>query len=261
MTGRKGSDLGSSPLVSVVMPTFNSARYVTQAVRSVIDQSFQDWELLVVDDASQDETVQISRGIAEKDSRITVYSRSDNQGAAATRNEGIAASRGRYIAFLDSDDIWLPGKLSSQLAFMQTQQCAFSFSAYALIDQFGRETGKTVDLRSPDVVTYRDMLAKRATLGCSTVVIDVHATGKFRMPAIRTGQDYALWLELLRPGRMAHRLGKVLTHYRITPNSISRNKILKARRQWQIYRTLEGLEFTPALWYFGNYAWRAVFRR
>lgn len=248
------------PLVSVIIPTYNSASHIQEALVSVTLQDLRDLEIIVSDDDSADSTLGVVKNLAEQDSRVRILEATNNAGAAVARNSALEIASGRYVAFLDSDDIWIgPDKLSKQIEFMKQKSAAISFTAYQVA--YPDERAKTiVDLRCPDVVTYKDMLAKRATMGCSTVILDTCAVGKVQMPLVRTGQDYGLWLSILRQGHAAYRLPEVLTEYRILPNSISRNKFKKALRQWQIYRELEGLGRLESSFYFANYAYRAVFR-
>jgi teichuronic acid biosynthesis glycosyltransferase TuaG len=247
-------------MISVVMPTFNSARYLDAAISSVLSQSYPTWELLIADDASTDNTYQLSLAWREKDARIRLLPSDENLGAGATRNRALNAAQGQYVAFLDADDYWMPEKLSHQLAFMERKDLSFSFTSYAICNEAGEATGQYADVRSSPRVGYRDMLAKRATIGCSTVMLNQSKLGRIQMPLLRTGQDYALWLSILKQGNYAERLPEVLTGYRIVPGSISRNKIKKAKRQWEIYRKVEGLRFPESIWYFLSYAYRAVVR-
>jgi teichuronic acid biosynthesis glycosyltransferase TuaG len=246
--------------VSVITPSFNSQVYIEQTIRCVLNQTYYDWELLIVDDCSTDQTIDIVNNIAKNDPRVKLIIQNVNQGAAAARNTAIKNASGIYLAFLDSDDLWKKDKLQLQIDFMQENQIGFSFTAYEIIDKNGLEKNKIVDLESPLFVDYSDMLAKKATLGCSTVMLDRRLVGDVQMPLIRTGQDYALWLSILKKGTMAHLLPKVLTSYRITPGSISSNKLKKAKRQWYIYRQLEKISLVRSLYYFTCYAFRAVFR-
>lgn len=247
-------------LVSVIIPTFNAERYIIDTITSVLHQDYEEFEILLADDASTDSTVSICESFIARDSRIRLLASKVNSGAAEARNRALQAARGQYVAFLDADDMWRSDKLSQQLNFMREKECSFSFTAYRVCKWDGAFTGKIVDLKSPERVGYRDMLAKRATLGCSTVMIDQSVVGRLRMPLIRTGQDYALWLSILREGRRACRLPMALTDYRIVPGSISRNKRLKAQRQWKIYRELEGLRLDQSALYFGQYVYHAFFR-
>ncbi|EOG1815092.1 TPA: glycosyltransferase [Enterobacter hormaechei subsp. steigerwaltii] len=253
----------SGDLISVIMPSYNSADTISASIESILSQSYQNWELLITDDGSTDGTLEILSAYAEKDSRIKFFSNSKNSGAAVSRNNSIKHSKGAFLAFLDSDDIWLKNKLQKQLSFMNvTQNNDFSFTSYSLIDENGKHLGKTVDMQGDGLsFSYHDMLRKKATLGCSTVMLRKSSFEDISMPLIRTGQDYALWLKLLKTGKNAYLLNEVLTEYRILPNSISRNKFKKSKRQWQIYREIEKLNFLSAGVCFAFYAWRAVFRR
>ncbi|EHR1280207.1 glycosyltransferase family 2 protein, partial [Vibrio parahaemolyticus] len=220
-----------------------------------------DWEWIVVDDCSTDETTDIINGIVKDDDRVNLVINSTNSGAAASRNRGIDVAKGTYIAFIDSDDVWLPEKLDRQYKYMLNNQVEFSFTAYNVVNEDGSKVLCTVDTTAPDEITYKDHLKKRATLGCSTVMVSKEFVGTKRMPDIRSGQDYAFWLSLLKSDTNAFCLKEILTSYRITPGSISRNKIKKARRQWQIYRELEKLSLVYSIECFLNYAFRAIFRR
>lgn len=253
--------MSPEPLVSVVIATYNASEYIGDTVGSVRAQEFTDFELLACDDASRDETPALVERLSREDPRIRLLRRTQNRGAASTRNLGIGEAKGRFVAFLDADDLWMPEKLGAQLRFMSDTNAAISFTAYGIIDQHGRPTGQVVDAASVRQVGYRGMLRKAATMGCSTVIVDRARVGDFRMPDLRTGQDYATWLSILKRGHVAYCLPRPLTQYRITPGSISRNKVKKARRQWQIYREVEKLSLPDAMVCFAFYAHRAVFRR
>jgi teichuronic acid biosynthesis glycosyltransferase TuaG len=215
---------------------------------------------LVTDDCSSDNTVNILQQIAVKDERVKVLSNKVNSGAAVSRNKSLKYANGNFIAFIDSDDLWEPDKLEKQLTFM-SDGIDFSFTGYDLIDEQGVALNQTVDVNQSGEFSYEDMLRKKATLGCSTVMLRSNGFDDVSMPLLRTGQDYATWLKLLKTGKNAHLLNEVLAHYRIMPNSISRNKFKKAKRQWQIYRKVENIPFIKSLVCFCFYAWRAVFRK
>jgi teichuronic acid biosynthesis glycosyltransferase TuaG len=248
------------PLVSIVTPTFNAAAFIEETYESIARQSFHDWEWLPVDDASMDETPRLLGEISKRDARVRPIYLSANGGPAVARNSAIETARGEMLAFVDSDDLWLPEKLSSQLRFMRERNSQFSFTAYAPFHGDPRRPKAAIDLKCPDEVSHRDMLLKKATLGCSTVMLARQVVGARRMPLYRSGQDYAFWLEILRSGVNAHRLARVLSLYRVRPGSVSRNKLKKAARQWQIYREAESLSFARAVFCFSQYAVRAVFR-
>lgn len=250
------------PTVSIITATYNSEKQILQTYSSLCDQSIDDWEWLVSDDCSTDSTVSILRGIAEKDSRVSIFCQRVNSGAAKARNVSLSKAKGEFLAFIDSDDIWLPKKLSYQIEFMEKESIDFSFTAYELIGEKGNQLNKTVDVRQiKNKFSYKDMLKKSATLGCSTVMLRNDVFSDLMMPDYRTGQDYAFWLKLLKETDYAFLLPVVLTKYRILPGSISRNKFKKVKRQWQLYRELEGLSFHYALLCMFYYGYRVVRRR
>ncbi|EKY32583.1 glycosyltransferase family 2 protein [Vibrio cholerae] len=248
-------------LISIITPTYNSEKYITETYNSIISQTYTNWEWVVTDDCSTDETFSILSNLSLKDKRVRVFRNSINSGAAISRNNSISKSQGDYLAFIDSDDIWLSTKLEQQLEFMLSKGCSFSFTSYEIIEDNGKRIGKIVDNQHVEYVDYFDMLKKKATLGCSTVMLSKSDFDDLQMPNIRTGQDYALWLKLLKDNKKAYLLGSALTLYRIVPNSISRNKFRKAKRQWQIYREIANLSFYESLFCFCFYAYRACLRK
>ncbi|UTV26979.1 glycosyltransferase family 2 protein [Photobacterium atrarenae] len=248
-------------LISIITPTYNSSEQIRETYLSIKNQTYSNWEWLVTDDCSTDNTYDILKELSDNDKRIRIFRNEVNSGAAHSRNNSISQSNGHYLAFIDSDDLWLPSKLETQLSFMVDNRVDFSFTCYELIDESGELCGKVVDSHLSGPVCYDDMLRKKATLGCSTVMLKVDSFNDLNMPLIRTGQDYALWLKLLKEDSLAYPILKVLTRYRIMPNSISRNKIKKARRQWQIYRDIEKLSLFISIECFIYYAYRAVFRK
>lgn len=248
-------------LISIITPSYNSSSYIYQAYNSLISQSYKNWEWLITDDCSSDHTYDILKKIASKDERVKVFRNIENSGAAVSRNNSIKEASGDYIAFIDSDDCWLPLKLETQLKIMLAKKLDFSFTAFEMIDSDNNRLCKIVDSKQPCALTYNDMLRKKATLGCSTVMLCRLSFDDLSMPLIRTGQDYGLWLKLLRKGGTAYPINDVLTYYRILPNSISRNKVKKAKRQWEIYRDIEKLSLLQSIECFCFYTWRAIFRK
>ncbi|ALM72121.1 glycosyltransferase family 2 protein [Vibrio vulnificus] len=247
--------------ISIITATYNSSRFIEETYNSILNQSYTNWEWLVTDDASTDNTYEILVRISNNDPRVKIFRNRTNSGAAVSRNNSLDHVDGKYIAFIDADDTWCNSKLSRQIEYMKDNGFDFTFTAYNLIDENGHSLKKTVDSKNKGAFNYHDMLAKKATLGCSTVVINSKILNESRMPLIRTGQDYAFWLLLLKQGYVAHIFPELLTNYRINSNSISRNKLKKAKRQWQIYREFEGLNFFTSLFYFSFYAYRALFRK
>ena len=246
--------------VSIITATYNSSSLIIDTYESILKQSIQSWEWLVTDDCSTDNTFEILEKLSKNDSRVVIFKNDKNSGAAVSRNNSLSYAQGKFVAFIDSDDLWLPNKLEKQVDFMEKIQADFSFTAYELIDVSGNILGQRVDTHLTSYVDYEDMLKKKATLGCSTVMLRRGAFNDLSMPLLRTGQDYATWLKLLKTTN-AYVNGEVLTQYRIVPNSISRNKVKKAKRQWQIYRKIEKLSILKSIICFFFYAWRAVFRK
>lgn len=244
-------------LVSVITPTFNSTRFVEHTIQSVLAQTMPRWELVIVDDHSRDDTAALLRTLAAQDARIRVEILPTNQGPAAARNRAIELARGRYLAFLDSDDLWEPAKLERQLAFMQRCGCGFSFTGYHLIGEAGEILSKVA--RVPDQLTYEDYL-RDTMIGCLTVMLDRQVIGEVRFPDLRTRQDTALWLQLLRLHGPARGLPEELARYRVVRHSISRNKWRAARQVWRVYREIEQLSLPKAGWCFVNYSWNALRR-
>ncbi|WOH37522.1 glycosyltransferase [Thalassotalea fonticola] len=250
-----------TPTVSIIMATYNSSGYLMDTINSILEQSYTDWELLITDDCSNDGTYRMLSALTAEHENIHVWQNKKNSGAAISRNNSIVNAKGRYIAFLDSDDIWHNKKLELHLQYMQQHQAGLSFTSYELIDENSAPLQKIVDKQDLGWVDYQNLLKKKATFGCSTVIVDTNLTGDFQMPLLRTGQDYATWLMLIKRVDKALHFPQTLTSYRITPGSISRNKFKKAKRQWQIYRQQEHLNLYNALINFLFYAYRAVFRR
>lgn len=238
------------PVVSVITPIYNSADYLADTIESVQLQSFEAWELILVDDCSTDGSLALAQKYGQQDSRIRLICLEQNSGAAVARNTAIAAARGRYIAFLDSDDMWLEHKLAVQLDFMQRHDYAFSYAAYARLDQQGSELDHVV---VPDRLAYHDLL-KVNSIGCLTAVYDSAKLGKVYMPLIRKRQDWGLWLAILRREPYAYGVQQILGRYRMRQGSISASKKSAALYTWRLYREVEKLSLPRAVYYFAHYA-------
>ncbi|PJB81023.1 MAG: glycosyl transferase [Acidobacteria bacterium CG_4_9_14_3_um_filter_49_7] len=239
-----------APAVSVIMPVYNSEKFLEESADSVLSQQYDSLELILIDDGSTDTSRDIIRKLAAKDQRVKPLFLHSNLGSAGARNEGIKRAEGHYIAFLDSDDIWLPEKLAIQLPFMEKLGTPVSFTAYRKIDSAGVPGSK---VRVPEEVDYLHLL-KTNSIGMLTAVFDKEMVGARLLPEIRLQHDYALWLQILRDGHVARGLNRVLAHHRIHGNSISRNKADAARYQWRVYRELEELGRIKSAWYFAHYA-------
>lgn len=244
-------------LVSIVMPTYNSAKYVAESIESILAQTYQHWELLITDDASDDETREIVRSYAENDPRVVLYSLPNNSGAGPARNNSIRKARGRYIAFCDSDDIWLPRKLEKQIAFMRAKKCCFCFASYYECDAGGRKTGLLV---APPSVTLKDTM-RDDKIGFLTAVYDTRPFGKFYMPSLRKRQDYAYVLLILKKCECAYSLREPLARYRRSRGSISHNKFSLIKFNAKVYQTVFGFSKLHAYCYLffiflPTYAWK-----
>ena len=239
------------PLVSVITPAYNAAGVIEETMGSVLKQSYTNWEMLIVDDCSTDETRNIVREYERADNRIRLIELKENSGAAVARNAALEQASGSFAAFLDSDDQWLPNKLERQIAWMKKYGAAFTFTQYYVIDSDGRNLGLGDVI--PPQVSYRDLL-KQNMIGCLTVVVDLTQTGPLRMVDIRTRQDYVLWLELCRRGFTAYGLSEPLAVYRRRNVSISSDKKKMARQNWKVYREVERLNLLKSSYYFMHYA-------
>lgn len=237
-------------LVSVITPSFNSARFIAETIDCVQNQSYSNWEMLIVDDFSDDNSVALIKEYMEKDSRIKLIELNANLGAAVARNEALRIAKGKYVAFLDADDLWENTKLEKQIGFMQENGYSFTFSAYTAMDESGEALCK--DLTFPDKVSYKDLL-KTCSVGCLTVILDKEKLGRIEMPPLKRGQDYVLWLNLLKEIEWAYCYPESLAKYRILDNSLSRNKFKKLKSQWGIYRSLMGINLFKSFYYVIHY--------
>ena len=239
-------------MVSVITPVYNGSRFIEETIESVRAQTHTDWEMLVVDDCSSDETPAIVERIAKVDPRVRLLRHTTNGGPARARNTALEAASSQVVAYVDSDDVWLPEKLERQLAFMRETGAGFSYTGFRRMDEHGGHIGLMRPM--PDALTYHDYL-KNTAIVTSTVVIDRDRTGDFRMPIIQC-DDFGAWLSILKRGHVARGLQEDLLRYRVVSNSISRNKARWARGIWRTYRDLERLPLPYSAWCFANYAWR-----
>ncbi|WP_128755814.1 glycosyltransferase family 2 protein [Bacillus sp. LL01] len=246
----------SKDLVSIVTPTYNASKYILDTIRSVQAQTHTNWEMLIVDDCSKDNTKDIIREKMKGDSRIKLIELWKNGGPAHARNTAINASEGEYVAFLDSDDLWHPSKLERQLIFMKKHDSAFSYTAYRIMKEDGERTD--VVFPAPPSINYRTLLMNTA-IGTLTVVLNKTKLGYFQMQLFRDcSEDYGLWLSILNKGVTAHGLNEELAVYRKCENSLSSNKIKSAKKTWNTYRKIEKKNVVASFWYLMNYSFHAV---
>lgn len=248
----------AQPLVSVIMPCYNMERYISETIASVQRQTYTHWELLIVDDASTDKTAEIVKNIQNQDDRIHFVIKTEHSGIADTRNQCLNMAKGRFLAFLDADDLWYPEKLEQQLRFMTEKNIGFSYSSYDCVDEKQKPLEKTV--KTAGNLSYEAYL-RNTIIGCSTVMIDKAIVGEVAVPNFRTSEDAATWLDILRKGFLAYAIDKPLTSYRIRQHSASSNKLKASSDLWKVYRQQEKLPLFKALGCFVSYAFNAVKKR
>lgn len=248
-------------LISIIVPVYNAGKYIEETIHMVEKQTYREWELILVDDCSVDNSREVIKKYmsAKKKENIRLIEKEANQGAAMARNTGMDAAKGRYIAFLDADDIWMADKLEKELAFMEEKQAAFVCTSYEFGDEKARGTGKIVHV--PKTLTYKKALS-RTVIFTTTVMLDTSKTGRelIHMPDIKS-EDTALWWKLLRNGFTAYGLDEVLAIYRRPAQSLSSNKLEAIKRIWYLYREQEGLSAFQSARYFVFWALRATLRR
>lgn len=237
-------------LVSIITPVYNSESTLKTTLDSIMNQTYTNWELIMVNDASSDQSAKIAQAYVSKDKRIHWIDLTQNVGAAKARNLAIDRARGQYIAFLDADDAWESSKLEKQINFMKDNAYAFTFTAY--------RTTRGRLIKALPVLDY-DQLIIDNKIGCLTVVVDRRMTGDFVMPDYRKGQDHLTWLMLMKRGHKAYGLNEILATYTEgNSGSLSGNKLKAAKRQWFNYRKALGLGFFQSAGYFIQYAYYAL---
>ena len=233
--------------VSIIMPTYNCGPFIAESVRSVLSQTYTNWELLIVDDCSTDNTAQVVASF--DDPRIRYMQNEQNEGAATTRNRALRAAQGRYVAFLDADDKWLPTKLEKQIAFMQHNGYAFSYHAYSEIDEDDQPTG--ISVSGPGRVTQKGMEAF-CWPGCLTVMYDTAIVGQIQIEDVKKNNDYALWLQVSKKAD-CYLLDEILAQYRRGRNGSISSHSLSTLIKWhyKLWRYAEKKDVIASLWYTG----------
>lgn len=263
-------------MISIIVPVYRAAAYIAETIEMVLRQTYRDWELLLIDDCSPDNSAEIIQDMIERLSgqrngqqtmqaypkeaeRIHLIRKEKNEGAARARNTGLEFAKGRYIAFLDADDIWLPEKLEKELAFLKQRKAAFVFTAYEFGDENAHGTGKIVKV--PELLTYKKALS-RTVIFTSTVLFDTEKISRelIRMPVVES-EDTATWWKILRSGHTAYGLNEPLVIYRRPAKSLSSNKFVAMKRIWNLYRQEEKLTIPVSVTCFCMWAFRATMRR
>ncbi len=246
------------PLVSIVVPVFNAEKYINTTINTVLNQTYTNWELILVNDCSTDKSLEIISH--RKDSRIQIYSLSTNSGAAIARNYGISKANGKYICFLDADDLWENKKLEIQVKFMETNlNCAFSFTGYEFADNNGIPNGKKVFV--PKKISYKEAL-KNTTICTITVMFNMNLLSKedIYMPNVLS-EDTATWWKVLKKIDFAYGINKILSFYRRGIKTKSSNKLKAIKQTWFLYRKVEKLSILQSIYYFTFYIFNAILRR
>jgi len=245
----------NSQLISIITPCYNSESYILEAIESVRAQTYKNWEMLIIDDCSTDISVSLINDYVKKDKRIKLFvTEKNSKSPVEPRNIGIKNARGRYIAFLDSDDIWLPTKLENQVKQFKEDKIAIVFSYYEKISEKGNRKNRVV--YSPSIVTYKELL-KGDSIGFLTAIYDTEKSGECYFKHIGA-EDYAFWLLMLRPGFIACGTNTVEALYRVRRKSLSSKKIRAAKWTWDIYRNLLEFSVFKSVYHFIFYAIRAV---
>lgn len=243
--------------VSIITPCYNSRKYISCTIESVISQTYQDWEMLIIDDCSSDDSASIIQTYCAKDRRIKyLKTEKPSGGPTIPRNIGIKIATGRYIAFLDSDDCWLQTKLEDQIPLFEDDNVAIAFTNYEKITVSGERQGRKII--APASVGYHSLL-KGNCIGCLTAVYDTAKIGKAYFPNVGH-EDYALWLSILKKGFIAKNTETIGALYRIVDGSLSSDKLKVFKWSWHILREMEQLPFFVSLYYFINYAVRALMK-
>ncbi|MCK4679163.1 MAG: glycosyltransferase family 2 protein [Bacteroidales bacterium] len=245
-------------LVSIITPVYNYERYIAEAIESVLAQTYTNWEMIIVDDRSTDDSPEIVKKYAKKDHRIKLIELPENLGAAMARNKALEHAKGRYIAFLDSDDIWDGRKLAKQIAFMQKNNSPVTFTSYELINENGTRLNHVI--HSVKKLSLNDYL-KNTIIGFSTAIIDTEQTGSISFMDIKTRSDTQLWITLFKKGFFACGLDEVLVKYRKDHKSLSSNKIKAALQVWRLYYKIENIGLFRSLYSFLFYGINAIKKR
>lgn len=249
----------SCDLISIIAPVYNSEKYIKDTIKTVQEQSYTSWELLLVDDCSTDNSVNIIKKCTKQDKRIKLICLKENSGSAIARNNGIKAAKGRYICFIDADDLWHREKLEKQINFMKNNSYAFTFTGYQFATEKGEFTGKKVYV--PESINYKQAL-KNTTISTITVMFDTNIIDKelIFMPNVKS-EDTATWWKILKNGYTAYSINEILSYYRRYNESKSANKLRAIKQVWELYRKVENLNLFYSFYNFCFYAINAVRRR
>ena len=242
--------------VSIIVPMYNAEKFIGKTIESVLAQTYQNWEMLIMNDVSTDNSLAIVSVYAKKDERIKIVNTEKNVGVVKGRNFLIDLASGKYIAFLDADDYWHNEKLEKQIKFMKEKNASISCTEYTRVKE---NEEKINDVIIKEEISYNDML-KNNYLGCLTVMYDAEKIGKRYFKELEKNEDYVLWLEIVKDVNTIYGLKENLAYYRVLDNSRSSNKVKTTKVRWEIYRKIEKLSLLKSIYYFLHYAIRAVLK-
>ncbi|MDA5133710.1 glycosyltransferase family 2 protein [Psychrobacter sp. ANT_H3] len=246
------------PKISIIMPVFNAKKYIDESIASVICQTYNDWELILIDDCSTDSTYDYLLVCYQENPKIKLLRNPVNSGAGASRNLGLKRASGQIIAFLDADDIWMPSKLEKQLTFMLNHKSAIIHTSYSFINESGEQISGLVNVsKHVNLNSYM----RNTEIGMSTVLINKEIVGNFEFPSIRIHEDAGLWLELLGRGLISDGLNEVLVNYRVRKGQLSGNKIVAALNTFKLYASVTELPVRNRLKNYLFYAVNAIYKR
>jgi teichuronic acid biosynthesis glycosyltransferase TuaG len=246
--------------ISIITPAYNSAAYIAETIESVLEQTYDNWEMIIVDDYSTDSTYRVVKNFCEKDERIILIRLEENSGAALARNTALQNAKGRFITYLDSDDLWHSQKLEKQVTFMLEKSCGFCCVSYEVIDNEGNKKNKSVFM--VERLDYHGYLTNNLIQTVGVMVDRQLVPGKaLIMPDMRRRQDAATWFQILKTGNDCYGMIEVLAKYRRAKNSLSSNKFKAVKGTWKLYRTIEKLPLHYACYCFACYAILAVSKR
>lgn len=244
-------------LVSIITPNYNSERFIRETIESVLSQTYKEWELIIVDDCSTDNSLNIIKNYAANDERIKLQINETNSGTATTRNNAIKFAKGRFIAFLDSDDLWDNNKLEKQINFMLANNYALTYSYYRQIDEEGKFLKNVNSI--PLKIDYSSLI-KRNWIGCLTGMYDTKIIGKVYVPDLKKRQDFALWLKIIKQTKHAYCFPEMLASYRLRKESMSSNKFGLIKYNWMLYREIEKISILKASLILCNYFLIKIFK-
>ncbi len=240
--------------VSIIIPVYNAEKFIGKTIESVLNQTYKNWEILIFNDKSKDNSLKIIKKYSEKDKRIKVVDSKENVGVVAARNKLTEIATGEFIAFLDADDYWKQNKLEKQIKFMLKNNALISCTEYTRVTEDEKEIN---DIIIKEIITYEDML-KNNYLGCLTVIYNANKLGKRYFKEREKNEDYVLWLEIVKETKIIFGLKENLAFYRVLNNSRSSNKIKAAKDRWNVYRKIERLSLFKSIYYFLQYVIRAL---